>query len=243
MPKITYENRVCAFIDIIGFGALVDDSANSISSMEILEKLVNMLETAIPNLNQKVDPNIPPRLIPKHILISDAIVLSAPVCDLENPTYNGLSIIIMRCIQLSHYFLELGYLLRGGITVGNVCHREMIIVGPAYQEAYKLEQNNSHPSIILSEFAQRLWMTSVEASSRMCVNTDGKLMVNGLHDFYLDIANQSISGKKIIYEKYISLVEERLKSDLQPERRAKWEWFKYFIDSEMIHVRKWLNIE
>ena len=44
-----------------------------------LEKIIESLASAIPFLNKDVRETVPVRLIPKHIYISDLIILSASV--------------------------------------------------------------------------------------------------------------------------------------------------------------------
>ena len=39
----------------------------------------------------------------------------------------------MRSIQLTHLFINEGYLIRGGIDIGLACHEYGNIVGPAYK--------------------------------------------------------------------------------------------------------------
>ncbi len=90
----------------------------------------------------------------------------------------------MRCIQLTHHFLKAGYLLRGGVSIGNVCHTQTNIVGTAYQKAYNLEKNGNHPCILLSDEAKNYWDEN-HNGSRMCIQIGEDFIVNGLHDFYI----------------------------------------------------------
>lgn len=237
MPEIIYEKRVVAFLDILGFSQLVDQSVGSPEDMEKLRSLVGMLEGAIPRLDQGVSPTVPLRLIPKYIYISDSIVLISPLNDVELKQYNGLEILVMRCIQLSHFFLKAGYLLRGGIAVGDVWHNGANIVGPAYQEAYRLEQSDCRPCVILSTGAKEFWNKSSSNYSRMCILDHGTLIVNGLHDYYID--DQSLNGVKCTYNMYTNLVNSRLEFELLPGPKAKWEWIKSFLEVEISEASKW----
>lgn len=237
MPEIFFEERAVAFIDVLGFSALVDEAAGSAKDKQQLESLVGLLETAIPVLDKGVSSTVPAHLLPKHTYISDSIILSAPLVDSEIKHYSGLEIVVMRCIQLTHRFLVAGYLLRGGIAVGHVWHSDTNIVGPAYQEAYKIEANGCNPSIVLSDAAQERWSKGFGASSRMCVLNHGALMVNGLHDYYIE--DQSDRGVKRAYEAYTLIVDECLASNLPPKAKAKWEWFDSLLESEKSEANKW----
>jgi len=224
---ITFDNRAVAFVDVLGFKALVNSAAGN-NDLASLEELVSLLSTAIPSFDATVDKSVPKSLIPRHIYISDCIILSAPM---SHPTYhydNGLSIVVMRVIQLSHLLLRAGYLIRGGISVGNVWHSESNIVGPAYQEALALEQGGQEPIVVLSASAVKCW----EGESRMCLQQDGKVFVNGLFDYY--IPNSTEYGViDRTYKHYAELAEKRLCEGLIPSAKEKWQWFKDFVQAEV----------
>jgi class 3 adenylate cyclase len=83
-----------------------------------------------------------------------------------------LEILVMRVIQVTQLLLDFGYLVRGAIEVGKVWHVDANIVGPAYQEAYRLEPTAKMPRVILSAPATQLWRSSGEsAGNRMCALT------------------------------------------------------------------------
>ncbi len=100
MSNIKFENRAVAFIDVLGFKSVVDTAEQCTSKLTELEQLINVLESAVPNLDGTVDQSVPKELIPKHIYISDSIILSAPLTSTKMSSYRGLSILVMRVIQL-----------------------------------------------------------------------------------------------------------------------------------------------
>ena len=122
--KIEFEERAVAFLDVLGFSSLVTSAASCPSDLEELQELVSLLSSVVPYLDQGVSKTVPVHLIPEHTYISDSIILSAPLKDDAMKSYNGLNILVMRCIQLTHHFLKAGYLLRGGISTGKVWHNK-----------------------------------------------------------------------------------------------------------------------
>lgn len=84
--------------------------------------------------------------------------------------YNGLSVLVMRVIQLTHILLSKGYLIRGGISVGDVWHTESNIVGAAYQEAYSIESQAIAPCVKLSSAAMDYWNKTEGSFNAMCIN-------------------------------------------------------------------------
>lgn len=229
-----FEDRAVAFIDILGFKSLVLDSVKCDEALAQLSELVRLLSSAVPELNSTVNSSVPPRLIPKYIYISDCIILSAPLRDEACRSYDGLAVVVMRVIQISHYFLNAGYLIRGGISAGKTWHSDSNIIGPAYQEAYFLENTTSEPIVTLSDTAANLW----SGGSRMCLQKDGKNFVNGLFDYY--IPNNGQHGEiDRRYQRYAAIADGKLEEKLSPAVHAKWRWFRDFLNSEAPHGLKW----
>jgi len=238
--KIEFEERAVAFIDVLGFSPLVNSAALNPTALEELQKLVNLLSSVVPYLDESVSKAVPIHLIPEHTYISDSIILSAPLKDDAMKSYNGLHIVVMRCIQLTHHFLKAGYLLRGGISTGKVWHNKSNIVGPAYQEAYELEKTGCNPCIVLSEPAKAMWEGY---GSRMCViNEDNIAMVNGLHDYYIP-GNSERGVIEKTFDEYQQLVTRRISSQLSENARAKWDWFNKYLMAERSEAMKWAQAD
>lgn len=231
---VKFEDRAVAFIDVLGFKALVACAAQSEERLNQLSGLIDLLSSAVPTFDSSVDSSVAAHLIPKYIYISDCIILSAPLTDIDRPSYDGLSIVVMRVIQLSHYFLNAGYLVRGGISVGKVWHTNSNIVGPAYQEAYLLEHNGNEPIVVLSESAAEKW----RGGSRMCLQKDGKVFVNGLFDYYIP-NNNKYGEVELAYSRYAALADKKLTEGLPQSAQSKWTWFKDFLQSEVPEGLKW----
>tara|TARA_B110001452_G_scaffold75943_1_gene61678 strand:- start:432 stop:1148 length:717 start_codon:yes stop_codon:yes gene_type:complete len=229
VPKIVFEERAVAFIDILGFKSLVEN-ADSVN-LSFLEELVKTLGTAVPELDGEVNPCVPRELIPKHISISDSIILSAPLTSAKMKSYCGLSILVMRAIQLTHIFLEKGYLIRGGISVGPVWHTDSNIVGPAYQNAYLIETKTGAPRIELDTNAKEYWLQRNDASNSMCLNYRQRLMVNGLHDYYIQDGTDGEAEK--VFKCYEATIEQKITNEVVDSVQYKWWWFGEYLKSEI----------
>lgn len=231
---ITFEEKAVAFIDVLGFKALVNESSINQEALSKLSALVELLAGVVPSLNAGVNASVPLHLIPKHNYISDCIILSAPLTDKKLQGYNGLEILIMRVIQLTHFFLSSGYLIRGGISIGKVWHTDTNIMGPAYQEAYLLEAEGDEPIVVLSDSASKhkIW------GARMCLKKNDKVFVNGLHHFYIP-GNATQGVIEETYKKYEQLTDAALNSTIPSKAKQKWSWFKEYLESESKEGRKW----
>lgn len=229
-----FEDRAVAFIDVLGFKTLVNEAVESEPARQKLAELVTLLESVIPSLDAGIESTVPRHLIPRHQYISDCIILSAPLTDSEQGRYNGVSIVIMRAIQLSHFFMNEGYLIRGGISSGKLWHTENNIIGPAYQEAYLLEANGKEPRVQIHPNALKYW----DGGSRMCLQDGNISFVNALFDYY--IPNNTNHGViEATYEKYERFAAEALGSQLPQEAKNKWQWFQQFLQSEKPEGLKW----
>jgi hypothetical protein len=230
--KISFENRAVAFIDILGFKSIVDNASQKTAKLETLQELISLLKEAVPLLDQKVSDDVPKELIPKHIYISDSIILNAPISSEKMAHYCGLSVLVMRVIQLTQLLLSKGHLIRGGISTGDVWHGDSNIVGPAYQESYKIESETSAPRVELSESAKKLWEHQTEKRlSDMCLNYRGCLMVNGLNSYY--ILNDYDGVIENTFKTYIDTINCNIKNIHNESARYKWWWFKEFLESEI----------
>lgn len=231
---IDFEKRVVAFIDLLGFRKMVEAAEGKTEAREELQKVVSLLGKAIPAFDSAVNSEVPPSAIPKHIYISDSIILSAPLeaIDETGKKYYGLRSIVMRCIQLCHLMLLKGYLLRGGIAIGNCWHSENNIIGTAYIEAFKLEQTTRWPRIQLSDEAYKHWK-EIEPSNRMVIPYKGVPMVNGLHEGYIYGEYETLDD---VYKNYESIITQKIEN-LDSEYKKKWICFQNYFQEERENLR------
>jgi hypothetical protein len=163
-----YENRMVCFVDILGFGALVEMSSQSeVLQAEIYEfltsfssdKALEEIHHGVAGYNQIDKPEInDPEFFEElkelnHFNIthfSDSIVISTAI------DKNGLS----WCCLLDHLarfqirlFHKFNLLVRGGVTYGQIAHDDKgILFGPALNRAYYLESKLAvYPRIIIDK--------------------------------------------------------------------------------------------
>ncbi|WP_109127450.1 hypothetical protein [Dyella sp. C11] len=255
---IVFEDRVVAFVDVLGFKSMALEATSNYLARNKLENLVNLLSSSIPFFDTNVSSSVPARLIPRHNYVSDSIILSAPFHDSEMKFYSGLEVIVMRVIQLTHHLLNEGYLVRGGIAVGKVWHTQSNIVGPAYQEAFALEHKGCAPCVVLSPSAEAMWTSIMrqqneifpDTPNRMCIRRKvlnksrlsfrekEKFIVNGLHDSYIPNAT-SPGALEQRYKHYRKVVDANLRKQHSPEIKRKWRWFDSYLSKESQMATHW----
>ena len=228
MANIIFEDRAVAFIDVLGFKNVVTNAAVNNNLLAPLISIVTLLESAIPSFDSLVDPSVHTSLVPKFIYISDCIILSAPIATPRAPSYNGLNTVVMRAIQLSHEILNLGFILSGGIAVGKVWHSGNNIIGPAYVDAYKLQDSLVAPCIQLTATAAKLWAHTPNSASMMCLDHRSRKLVNIVDDSY--IPNNGMYGA---INARINHYKQIASSNItHPNHRArrKWQWHAAFLN-------------
>ncbi len=136
MNNLVYEKRIVAFLDILGFSTMIEDSKvdtllrNKIKrATEIIRESVNMDETG--------------RIVSTF---SDSAVISYPL-----NKYSSLFYLLNDIIHLQLKLGAIGVMFRGGIAVGDCFHDGSIIFGPAMNEAYRLESEVAKwPRVVIS---------------------------------------------------------------------------------------------
>lgn len=157
-----YENRLIAFIDILGFKEIVYSSEKDSSKIEFLYSVLDYLKSwEIPekwnlkfveieeDAQKKGVENFDIRSKTNSTSFSDSIVVSVKI---DNNVNEMASTLIANLSYIGAILFEKGILFRGGLTIGNLIHNEGgTVFGKGLIEAYQLESNNAnYPRIILS---------------------------------------------------------------------------------------------
>src|SRR5262249_47032988 len=145
------------FIDILGFKQLIDEAEASQPGFQKLVELRMVLDGHVLFDNAGLAQTVPNELKPKYIFISDSIILSAPLNHGHRNLADGLGIVVIKTIQIAQKIIELGHLVRGGISIGNVWHDERNIFGTGYVGAHETERLAVYPRVLLSPAAANIW--------------------------------------------------------------------------------------
>lgn len=155
--RLVFEERYCAFIDILGFSSTVSELERS-PNPQRLDRLLSCLNfmaeeqsesaytTDLPIYNLEGSNLIERELgDPRITYISDCVIVST------ERTPDGFKQI---CNKASKIFTEMlvdGYLCRGAISGGPLIHDNRIIMGSAYMNAYKLEGRAIDPKVVIDK--------------------------------------------------------------------------------------------
>ncbi|MDT8894038.1 hypothetical protein RSO41_05170 [Halomonas sp. I1] len=145
-----YETRVVAFIDILGFKTILDDTIDKDGSDN--EQSIDRLVSAYTAIRDVWDLDAKEDLLgsdspesKKVSIFSDSIVVSFKAEEPSEVFFTLLEIkwLIMRLISRK-------ILVRGAVSIGKFIHNDHYLFGPALVEAYTLESKAAmYPRVIL----------------------------------------------------------------------------------------------
>jgi len=152
--SLVYENRVVAFVDILGWRSAIQKSASDSEltkklglTAEFLRshtKLIDWMAEQSPESKWPGDPQV------SHF--SDSILISR----IADKTFSH-SDFVTSIRMLLQNLVQLGFLARGGVASGKLFHRGPIAYGPALVRAYDLERSAIYPRVILDSPLATAW--------------------------------------------------------------------------------------
>ena len=152
-----YEDRYCAFIDILGFRELIDDLRTGATNFKTLRNLLREINSPIKAPKIK-NPNM------KVQSISDAVAISTA------PTADGLVQLLYSLEDLTENLAKEGFLMRGAIVKGRLYHDKNMVFGEALVEAARLESGIVRfPRVMIARsiaemaFRNKYWATNFES--------------------------------------------------------------------------------
>ncbi|MBO8176036.1 MAG: hypothetical protein H0Z31_01105 [Bacillus sp. (in: Bacteria)] len=154
MTQFDYSKRAIVFLDILGFREIVYKSLSDDKEKNNLFQVLRYIEEqrkeqdnyAIIYVDGEERNRINLDISERRVTtFSDSIVISYPDDD------DGRMSLLWEVVLIQCYLGRKGYLTRGGITHGDLYHKDNIVVGPAMIEAYELESKvANYPRVILS---------------------------------------------------------------------------------------------
>ncbi|MGR3809935.1 hypothetical protein [Jiulongibacter sp. NS-SX5] len=144
--------RILAFLDILGFKALINEYETEKSSM-VLKELKNTFDLAVSTtfkhlalaLDQEIIKNL------EHRMFSDCIVISIPYIEFEVDIKIGFlnMAIILNVFQQT--FMKAGFYLRGHVTIGSYYSDDNMLFSGALVEAYQNESSTIFPIVSINQ--------------------------------------------------------------------------------------------
>ncbi len=145
MKDISYQVRYVAFLDLLGFKNLVNQS---VENQNILNNIYRALSYSASVQQDNYKGLLSMVNLGKQVTaFSDSIVISY---DALMP--GGGFHVLMDLVYICNDLLGIGIPVRGGVTVGQLIHDEYKCFGPAMIEAYTMESERAkYPRIIIDQ--------------------------------------------------------------------------------------------
>lgn len=246
---MNYENRIVAFIDILGFKELVRKSESNLELIETLNNILQYLKTwerpiqwslyfvEIEELTQKKGVekfNLKDRT--NVTTFSDSIVVSVKIG--EDNINEMLSSLIANLSYMGSELMKNGILIRGAITIGKLIHNDNgTVFGTALIEAYELEYKCSkYPRIIISnKLVRRLNYPDITKRSEYLYNKYFMRFSDGCVGFHQMIFFQVMNG-------LTGITNEMRKKDLNIIRKVIIDGLdNSFENPDVFEKFKWLQ--
>lgn len=203
-----YKEQVVAFVDILGFSELVREAD---LNPELRQKIVHALRQV-----RVLRGPIAGDASFRAQNFSDCLILTA------DKTVSGLWRLLSAIRELTWYLLDIGVLVRGGVTIGRVQHDEEIVYGVGVLRAHELESKIADfPRVILDEdvvracdeFAATDEVAEVYRDARIVCAPDGHHYL----DFLLDVSlfNQADPQNFAVRSHQLYIDGTRIRDQLQ----------------------------
>lgn len=216
-----YEDRIVAYIDILGFKNLVD-SSKSLETDSIQKILERMNKTKKDNYDYKFHESYKTQVT----TFSDNIVISYPADNIDNLLY-----VLWDVLYLQIYMVGKDTLLRGGITIGKIIHNSEMVYGPAMNDAYRLESEIAiYPRIIIDD-NKIIELIDEFYDSDKCKVIEKMLNFDIDGCFYIDYLDQREEIDEIgdEYFEFLSQIRKMIKNGLKNDSikvLKKYEWLR-----------------
>ena len=224
--ELTYECRIVAFIDILGFKEIVKQSVNDTSRIQLIYSVLEYLkdwettdkwDLKLVEIEEDAQyrgvENFDIRGKTNCTSFSDSIVISVKV---DNNVNEMASTLVSNLSYIGAVLLEKGILFRGGMTIGNIIHNDNgTVFGQDLIDAYQLESKSAkYPRIILSD----------KLISELNFPIDAKRNRYPYHQYIDRFDDGCVGFHQMIYfqvmENWTEMTQEKLTSSLSKIRKV-----------------------
>ena len=235
-----FQKYAVAYLDILGFSKFVEDAENCQDKLDALGRLFDEViprEISAEGRNSEY----PVNLCLKCLSCSDSIAVSAPISD--DSSYPALIAVSIKAIQIAHSLLDMGFLVRGALAVGNVYRTDSNILGTGYQEAVNGEQAARNPQIVLTESAKQALDNLISGGhTRYAIfakNESGQIILDSIYPHETYMPTNSVLVEEY-YERYRETIVKNLShEDLRA--REKWLWFAGLFNANIRSFRSMIG--
>jgi len=233
-----YVERIVAFVDILGFGALV----SSLSRNPELHGRLHYALTYIKSYRESSRTGNTAHSNLEISVFSDSIAISSEPLDAFP--------VIWACGWLHAQLLNSGILTRGGISIGPTIHEDDVLYGEGMLKAYKIESSAAvYPRIVVDpDLLPRL--SAGMKSNLLDQDSDGLWFVDpfkfdAMPGGAAELASDGYDPREVYFEALGRHIASAIKGAKQVDHLAKWNWLanRYRVASEKYSHNRKLNLD
>lgn len=237
--KYSYEEHFVAFIDFLGFAEAIDSTDDN-RRTRLLDLLIGLSQLQ-GDFNVEVKPTESgtiTRVIPNISTFSDNIVISYPLEKLraigqysdDKPPFFIIHAFTQLVSRIAAAALQLGFLIRGGATIGKLYHSKNVVYGEAMVEAYRIESRvSNYPRIVMS--SRITHRPNWKGQFRILTDHDGLKHLDYFSDLVLGSVEPGDTYTKNVQAVYAAFTQtinsnlNGLKASGSLQAYAKWAYF------------------
>jgi hypothetical protein len=247
------ENHLVAYIDLLGFTDAVDSSLAQEKNelLQLLQTFASVRKEA-PVHDVQIDTPSYKYIVarPGFMSVSDSIIISYKI-----PTSRDIN---MALIQLTNHIswvaahaLKKGFLIRGGISIGEMYYKDDIFMGKAYIDAYRLESQLAiFPRVLIHESLKdntEHYFTKPDSQPfyRFIEDIDGMYMLDYFSVMIFitpEFETPAYLNEKEAIINQIKLFNSKINKNItnlkyMDKARTKWKWFLHHFNltKERLH--------
>jgi len=236
LNRQSYQDRYCAFVDILGFRQLIDRLSVEAGQFEALRNLLARVHGARSGNPSELDSDF------RAQSISDAVAISTL------PTRDGLADMFRALQLLAVDLLVEGYFIRGAVVRASLYHDDRMVFGKALVQAYHFESEVvRYPRIMVArKVRDDIVRFSANSKTRDLFPNAKCLKQSSDGPMYLDILQPVVSllrkddhpyetlsvDEKARYRQYLSIrdrIQQRYEESMDtPRHFEKVRWFAQY---------------
>ena len=231
----SYQERYCAFVDILGFRQLIECLDEGGNQFDALRSLLSRVHGARSERSLESDSDF------RAQSISDAVAIST------QPTQSGLTEILSALQLLAVDLLVEGYFIRGAVVRAPLYHDDRMVFGKGLIQAYGFESEVAkYPRIMIARevredilrFSAKPGAINPPKASWLRQSSDGPMYLDVLQPVVLlfkknENPYETLSPtEKVTYRRYLGIrerIQERYEESMDaPRHFEKVKWFAQY---------------
>jgi hypothetical protein len=232
------EDHVTLFLDFLGFSEASSQLNVQTQSglLQLLHSIAAMRSEFSVELLGKGENGSAMNLTPAISTFSDHIVVSFPIDKIEWGANRQMSLLLIISqieaiiASVAQAALSLGFLIRGGVSLGKLYHSNGVVFGPAMIEAFELESRTAiYPRVVLSSSLSSALAN--HANHWISEDADGIMYIDYFRSMVWKSGNRGDTfhgDVKNWFDRIVPIIKDTIVSLSDPHQmnaRSKWIWF------------------